>query len=214
MDADSWILHGRLGWGSAIVELALAFAGIDHVFVDLEGFEDAGPACDRLVALNPLAQVPTVVLPDGQVMTESAAILLHLADVAPAAELVPAPGDSARPAFLRRLIWLVAAVYPTFLFADFPECWAPDAADQLRDAVVDHRQRLFLEWEATLPATGWAMGERVSALDLYAAVMVHWSPGRAWFAAHCPRLVAIAARVRADPRLTAVMDRNFPERVV
>ncbi len=36
-------------------------------------------------SLNPLGQVPTLVLPDGRVMTESAAIILHLADQAPQA---------------------------------------------------------------------------------------------------------------------------------
>jgi hypothetical protein len=34
-------------------------------------------------SVNPLAQVPTLVLPGGQVMTESAAITLHLADATP-----------------------------------------------------------------------------------------------------------------------------------
>jgi len=47
-------------------------------------------------------------------MTESAAMVLYAADLAPSAGLVPGAGEASRPAFLRWLIYLVASVYPTF----------------------------------------------------------------------------------------------------
>ncbi|WOK36231.1 hypothetical protein [Sphingomonas sp. C3-2] len=50
-----------------------------------------------------------------------------------------------------------------------------------------------------------------SALDLFVAVMVHWRPRRAWFAAHAPRLSAIADAVAADPLLGPVIARNYGE---
>ena len=53
----------------------------------------------RTHVVNPLAQVPTLLLPHGQVLTESAAITLHLADATQSADLVPGPGENARPAF-------------------------------------------------------------------------------------------------------------------
>ena len=61
-------------------------------FVDVEGFDAPGPALDLLLTVNPLARVPTLILSDGQILIESAAIALHLAEFLPEAELAP-PSD-------------------------------------------------------------------------------------------------------------------------
>jgi len=53
------------------------------------------------------------------------------------------------------------------------------------------------------------LGERMSALDLYLAVMTHWRPGSAWFAANTPKIMAIAARATALPPVGRVVERNF-----
>ena len=72
-------LYGTPGWGSAIVEAMLALVGEPYEFVDVENFDRPGDAQERLVAVNPLRQVPTLVLDDGEVLTETAAIALWLA---------------------------------------------------------------------------------------------------------------------------------------
>jgi GST-like protein len=55
---------------------------------------EAGDMCDAEMArVNPMQQVPALILPNGELMTESAAILIHLADSHPAARLSPAPDD-------------------------------------------------------------------------------------------------------------------------
>jgi glutathione S-transferase len=113
--------------GSMIVEAALALAKLPHE-VEMIPYVEPGPQRDRLLALNPLGQVPTLVLPDGRAMTESAAIILHLADQAPQAGLIPAAKDPARPMFLRWLEFIVAAIYPTFTYGDDPKRWAGDEA--------------------------------------------------------------------------------------
>ena len=60
---------------------------------------------------DPVGQVPTLLLPDGQVMTESAAMTLHLADLSGRDDLVPGPAAAERAAFLRWLVFLVANIY-------------------------------------------------------------------------------------------------------
>ncbi|MBX3560444.1 MAG: glutathione S-transferase [Sphingomonas sp.] len=201
-------LYGARGWGSTIVEAMLAVADIPHDFVDVDGFDRPGPMREKLIALNPLAQVPTLVLADGTVMTESAAIALLLAELAPGAPLAPPPAAPERPHFLRRLIWLVASVYPTFTYADYPERWTTDEKG-LVASVMAHRQQLWLQFEAEVGAPH-ALGERLSALDIYVAAMVHWRPGRAWFDAKTPRIAAAADAALAHPAIAAVMARNFP----
>src|ERR1700761_6467591 len=141
-----YTLFAAKGWGSVIAEVGFVYAGVPYrrEEVDPEG----GPDFDRLKALNPLAQFPTVIMPDGQVLTESAAILLHLADHAPAeAGLAPGPLAANRPEFLRWLIFLVAAIYPTFTYGDYPPRYVEGEAaqNQLRESTNQLRKNNYLQ---------------------------------------------------------------------
>ncbi len=199
------------GTGSMIAEAALAWAELPYEIEEIP-YGEAGPQRDRLLALNPLGQVPTLLLPDGRVMTESAAIVLHCADERPEAGLVPSVDDPARPIFLRWLAFIVAAIYPTFTYGDDPTRWASDEASgkRLRAATDEHRKTLWKYFAAQNPCEPWVLGTTFSALDLYVAVMVsmNWRPGAAWFAQECPPLAAIAARVAKLDKLRAVWQRN------
>ena len=128
-------------------------------------------------------------------MTESAAMILHLHDVAPQAGLAPLPDQPERARFLNLLIRLVAAIYPTFTYGDNPPQWTTEGApaDLLRERVHTRRAELWQELERQAGAPHM-LGERFSALDLYVAVMTRWRPGPAWFESVCPALTAVARR--------------------
>lgn len=203
-------LFAAPGWGSTIAEAGFAWAGIpfERVLVDVD---QPSPERDRLRAANPLVQLPTVLLPDGTVLTQSAAILLYLDDLVPDAGLVPPPGDPARTRFLRWLAFMVSAIYPTFTYADYPARWVGDdaaAAATLKKKILAYRQTLWRQVEAELEPSPWFLGTRFSALDLYVGAMTRWRPGEAWFAEHCPRLTSVADAVRAEPRLAKIWAQN------
>ena len=198
-------LYGVRGWGSAIAEGLLALAGQGYDFIDVEGFDRPGPARDRLAAVNPLVQVPALVLDDGTVMTETAAIALHLSDRAPG--LAPAVGTPERDRFHRLLIWLVANVYPTFTYGDYPERWAPSAAQELVASTDRYRETLF-RWLEEQVAEPFVLGDAPCALDIYVATMVAWRPHTPWFEQNTPKLMRIAQRTRQMPSVTAVMAAN------
>ncbi len=204
-------LYSRPGWGSVLVETQLAWYGLPFETEDVDDLFQSATARATLSPANPLAQVPTLILPDGQIMTESAAITLYLADVVGRNDLVPAAGEMVRPAFLRWLVFLVANVYPTFTYADDPGRFVPgkDAQQGFLANVDAYAQRLWRQIDGAA-GTPWFLGERFSALDIYIAVMTRWRPRRAWFEANCPRLHAIALKTEAEPRLAAVWQRNFP----
>lgn len=204
-------LYGAPGWGSTLAEAALAWTGEPYEFVDVEGFDRSGPARERLLKVNPLARVPALEMPDGGTLTESAAIVIHLADKHPKSGLAPSPDDALRAPFLNRLLWLVSALYPTFTYRDYPERWAPDAKEQLVERVDAFRQSLWQQFETELGKRPFVLGGTASALDAYVAIMTHWRPRREWFRAHCPKLHAIALRAEALPQLAPVMARNFPD---
>jgi GST-like protein len=208
--AATLLLFGNPGCGSVIVEAMFTLAGIPYQ-VELVDPWTEGPSKERLRAVNPLLQVPTLLFADGSVMTESAAMVLHAADLAPTAGLVPAAGDATRPTFLRWLTYLVASIYPTFTYADVPSRYVSTEAAQieLRASIFAQREGMWRQVEGA--AVGpWFLGERLSAIDLYVWAMVRWRPRRAWFSAEAPKLAAIADALDADPRLATVKAQNFP----
>lgn len=202
-------LYARPGWGSAIVEYQLAFLGLPFERILVDDLFLAPAARAQLQPLNPLAQIPTLLLDDGSVLTESAAITLWLADLTGTDTLVPGPTAPERPAFLRWLIFLVANIYPCFTYADHPARFVslPAAQAPFREAVNTHEQKLWHQMESAANAP-WFLGERVSAIDIYLAVMTKWRPGRDWFRAETPRLFAIAAAIEALPQLQSIIAAN------
>lgn len=207
MGEDKIRLFAFRGWGSVIAEAILTIAKIPYDIVEVDPTVP-GESLDRLRAVNPLGQLPTLALPGGAVLTESAAITLYAADLAPEAGLAPAPGDPDRAAFLRWLAFLVAALYPTFTYGDDPGRWVTTAPKELRASTDAHRVALWkqLEGEAKGP---WFLGDRSSALDVFISVMTRWRPGRAKLAEACPKLVSIARAMDERPDLRDVWARNF-----
>jgi GST-like protein len=203
------LLLGCQGCGNAIVECAYALAGIDIDYEEVDYSADS-PTRPRLLQVNPLGQVPTLVLPDGTVMTESLAMIHAVNDVAPKAGLIPPPGDPLRPVFYRWAVFIVAAVYPTFTYGDDPKKWVADEAGSkmLRESTDAHRKSTWLQLEQ-VAGSPWFLGDKRSALDLYVASMTRWRPGRKWFEANTPKLVAIAERASALEELKPVMKKNF-----
>ncbi len=206
-------LYENPGWGSALIEAQLAILGLDCDLIPAGDIYTDLAAREALAQSNPIIQIPTLILDSGEVMTESAAITLYLADLTDSTVLVPPADDKDRAAFLRWLVFIVANIYPCYTFADVPTRFVPEAeAQAYKDRVTDHAIRLWLVFQAEAERRGgpWFLGERFSALDIFVAVMVNWRPGRAVFEKEAPLLAQIAARAAARPDMAAVMARNFP----
>ncbi|EYF06273.1 glutathione S-transferase family protein [Chondromyces apiculatus] len=205
-------IHGFKGWGSVIVEAACALVGEPYTLHEVEPGAP-GPAFDALLRLNPLGQVPTVVLPDGTVMTESAAIILWLLERHPGSDLAPPPGDPRRPVFLRWLIYFVAAIYPMYTVGDYPARWGAEgeeAGNRLKEATVQRTLSCWKNIEENLSPGQYLLGDKLTMLDVYGSAMSRWRPGRARIRAVAPRAVAAAERAEAHPVLAEVFKHNFP----
>ncbi len=203
------LLIGSKACGNAIVEFAFALAGLPLDCEEVD-YSPGSPTRSRLVSVNPLGQVPALVLPDGQVLTESLAMLHYVDDHAPRAGLVPPKGHASREAFYRWAVFLVAAVYPTFTYGDDPRRWVAEeaGATALRESTNRHRESLYRQMEAAA-SSPWFLGDTFSAIDLYLLAMTHWRPGRKWFEANAPRLLAAADRAGALAPVAPVAARHF-----
>lgn len=202
-------LYAAKGGGSMIVEAAFVIAN-QKLEVEYFSWTDLGLEHDELKSVNPLMQVPSLVCPDGRVMTESAAILMHLDDIAPEAGLIVPRDHAGRRDFLRFLMLINTAIYPTFTFGDSPKKWlaGDEAAGKvLRTATDDHRKTLWRYIESWT-GTPWFLGDTFSAIDLYFWPMTYWRPGRDWFKTEAPKILAIAEKIGAMPKIAAIGKRQ------
>jgi GST-like protein len=191
-----YVVYGQKGTGSVPVEATLLLLGEPYEVIE------RGPSEDR-PAGNPMQQVPVLALPNGELMTESAAILIHLADSHPAARMSPALDDPRRPAFLRWMIYVSAQIYALVWARDDP---ARLAVDEAHKPVILERtaERMAYCWrmmDAQVSLGRYILGEDLSVLDLYVAVVSCWGPRRVRFYQEAPKLAEVVRRVDQDARL-------------
>ena len=201
-------LFSAVGTGSTLVEAMLTFKKIPYEIEAID-YEAVCANDPKIATLNPLSQLPTLLLTDGRVMTESAAIVLWLDEAYPQAGLLPPPGSAERVHALRWLLFLVTTLYPTFSYGDFPQRYVTDETAQ-RELVSSTKSRRKALWQQVDQAVmaPWFCGEQPSMLDAYIAVLSTWSPARPWFTQNAPRLYAIAQRADGLPQVAPAMRRN------
>lgn len=208
-----WTLYGSNGSGSAAIEMALLLCDRPYRVERASTWEpDSNLA--GLRQANPLGQIPTLVLDDGRVMSESAAILIHLGLTHPASGLLPEDA-AARAQVLRGLVYVAANCYAAIGIIDYPERWMPGGSQpelqRLRDGA---RARLHQGWSVfaeQFPAKqAFLGGAEPGALDLLAAVVSRWSGGRAHLGRQSPEMHALLLRVEAHPALAPVFCRHWP----
>jgi GST-like protein len=210
-----YTLYGMKGSGSAAVEAALAIADAPFRLVETASWEP-NAAFAELLKLNPLGQVPTLVLPDGSALSESAAILIYLGSVHADSGLVPRD-VSARAQAVRGMVFIAANCYAAISVIDFPERWCADADTD--DAVKERiragaRARLHRHWEMfadLFPARPWLGGAELGALDVHAAVVSKWSGARKHLEQQRPAFFATLQRIETHPKLAAVFARHWPQ---
>jgi GST-like protein len=200
-------LYGAKGSGSAAIEAALRIAELQCRVVQAASWEP-GPGLDELKRVNPLAQIPTLVLEDGTVMTESAAILIWLGLRYPNSGLLPA--DPAQP--IRGLVYIAANCYAAIGVIDYPARFCAPCDDAMSERIrAGAKSRLHEYWRVFADQFGSHMkpGEP-GALHLLAAVVSRWSGARAHLQEKRPQFHAMLEKVEADSRIAGIFQRHWP----
>jgi GST-like protein len=173
-------LYGTRGSGSATIECALRHCQLPYRTVRASEWE-ADSAQQELAALNPLKQIPTLVLEDKTVLTESAAILIYLGLEHPQSGLLPATA-SGRAQAIRGLVFIAANCYSAISVSDYPQRWttavSKPAQEKVREAA---RVNLHRHWDIfadQFSASPYLTGKAPGALDYFAAVVSKWSGAR------------------------------------
>lgn len=203
-----YTLFARNGAGSVAVEALLAACGADYKVVVLNRTAD-GAFEDFFHAINPKAEVPTLVLPDDSVMTESAAMMIHIAEQHPKAGLAPQPGEPGRAQFLRWQVYLAAALYGSDLRLFYPQRFTTDpaGAEGVKARATEMMAHEFRIYAEALGERTFMLG-RFSALDIYAAMLCTWAPDMAALFAKHPNLKRMYEAVLENAAVKKVWARN------
>ena len=159
------------------------------------------------LALNPTGRIP--VLTDGDlVVFETAAIVLHLVDMHPAAGLAPPIATAERARFYQWLMFLTntvqAEAHPFF----YPEQHTSDPAEapHVKAKAEQRWDEMFALLDRELGRRGpYLLGERYSALDPYLAMLVRWGRFLSTPARARPNLKRLTDLVFARPAVLRAM---------
>lgn len=165
-----------------------------------------GKDFDRIREYNPLGRVPTLVLPDGEVLFESAAILDHLDESAgPARALLPPSGRDRRQAL--KLMAMATGAAEKGVLQLYEKAFRPEDKRHepwLERLRLQSRESLAeIERHAAARGAGnWLVGERMTQADITVACAFTFLDDALRIAAQgggFPTLAALAARCEELP---------------
>ncbi len=179
----------------ALREANIAF---DLVKTDIRA-KKLGDGSDYL-AINPKGAVPALQLEDGTVLTENAAILQYVGDLAPESGLLPSLGDFDR---YRVIEWL--NYVSTELHKGFGPLWNPSTPDEQKEATRALLGKKFDFVQEQLGDGPFLLGDRFTLPDAYLFVILNWTKIHAIDLSRWPGLAAYQQRVAQRPRVSETL---------
>lgn len=170
-----YTLYARPGSGSFVVEAAFLLAGQPFECKDVPKSDRPDP---DFLKISPLNQVPVLTLPDGTVMTESAAICILLGERFTQAALAPIADAPGRADFLRWMALMTSVVYPAILRFYYAHRYTADEDGKaaVKRAAVEEMDRGLAVLDAALAGRQWLAGDRFSLADIYLLMLFSWHP--------------------------------------
>jgi len=201
-----YTLYNRLGSAGLAVEATLTLADIAFDLVEIDSAAGT-PSPDSFRAVNPWGQFPTLILENGDTLTESAAILTWLATTHTSPATGPSPDTAGYAKFLRWIVFGAVNVHEASSHMSYPERFTTDSDGHgAVVAAAQIRMRASLEAIDTAFEPGpFLLGEELCSADIYLAMLLTWY--RAPLDA--PRLKAVAERVSQHPVIAPIWDRHI-----
>jgi glutathione S-transferase len=158
--------------------------------VDVTKSETRTPA---FLAMNPVGQVPTVVLADGRTLAQSNAIILHLAE---GSELIPADAYQ-RAKLLEWLFWEQYSHEPYVAVARFQVKYLGKPASELEPRIVERGKAALARMDAALMGREFLVGASLTLADIALVAYTRMAADGGFTLADYPAVAAWVDRVEA-----------------
>lgn len=185
---------------SLVPHIALQEAGLayDIERVDIRTHQTASG--ENFYTINPKGYVPALRLDDGSLLTEVAAIVQYVADLAPEKKLAPAAGTLER---YRLQEWL--AFISSEIHKSFGPMFDPASTDDVKQAALARIAGRFEFVAKSLEGKTYLLGDTFTVADAYLVVTLNWARKLGVDLAKWPALTAFHERVLARPAVRAAM---------
>ena len=171
-------LYGSLGAASLSPQCVLEESGLPYEFIEVDISEDTERDPEYL-KLNPHGRIPTLIFED-QVMIESAAISIYLADKHSHTQLSPPLDHPERSRYLQWMVYLTNTLQETLLLKMYSSLYTDDP--QGYDAAISRATSKldtimsFVEKSLSLTEGPFFLGNGLSTADIYLNMLTGWDP--------------------------------------
>ena len=171
-------LYGSLGAASLSPQCVLEESGLPYEFIEVDISEDTERDPEYL-KLNPHGRIPTLVI-DDQVMIESAAISIYLADKHSHTQLSPPLDHPERSRYLQWMVYLTNTLQETLLLKMYSSLYTDDPqgyeatisrATSKLDTIMS-----FIEKSLDVTEGPFFLGNELSTADIYLNMLTGWDP--------------------------------------
>ena len=189
-------LYTMPGACSLAANIVLREAGIPFDLVKVSHHTHKTSEGVDLNEINSKGYVPALVLDNGELLTENAALLPYIADLEPSAQLAPPNGTLERYRLVEWLAFLNSEVHKAF-----SPLFAPNAPEDMKEYARGNLTKRLAWLSERLGSKSYLMGERFTVADAYLFVVLSWSAHVAVDLSPWPNLKAFQERVAARPHV-------------
>jgi glutathione S-transferase len=189
-------LYTMPGACSLAANIVLREAGIPFDLVKVSHHTHKTADGVDLNEINSKGYVPALVLDNGELLTENAALLPYIADLQPSAQLAPPDGTLQR---YRLVEWL--AFINSELHKSFSPLFAANAPEDMKKYARGNLTKRLAWVSERLASKSYLVGERFTVADSYLFVVLSWSGHVAVDLSPWPNLKAFQERIKARPHV-------------
>jgi len=206
-----YILYWAQETGAMAPQVLLEEVGADYhrEIIDMKKGEEMQAG---YLSINPRGQIPALFLPEGSLLTESAAMVLHIAESHPESCLLPPPGSAERAQVYRWLFYAVANIYEADLRMYYSERFATEAdcADSIKHKAIEDMNSAWDLLEQQLGDGPYLLGEQYSVIDPYLLMLAYWHQQPQELLARCPKLKQLCNTVQKRPAVRRIWSQHYP----
>lgn len=175
------------------VKFVCDLLGIAHDWVEVS-VQKSETRTPEFLAMNPAGQVPVVRLADNAILSQSNAIILHLAE---GSELIPADAYD-RALLYQWLFWEQYSHEPAVAVLRFQRLYLKKTDSEIAPALVEKSEKALTLMNDHLAKRDYFVGDRLSLADIALVAYTRFAADAKLDLSRWPRLKAWVTRIESD----------------
>jgi glutathione S-transferase len=190
------------GSSSLLPHIVLREAGLPFQLIQIDEHSKAISGGGDFRNVNPLGYVPALVLDDGTLLTEGAAIVQYIADLVPEKKLAPPNGTIERVKLQAWLNFVASEMHK----GGFSPLFYEGVPEEGRDVFRLRLRKRFSLLDGHLSSNAYLMGSAFTVADVHLFVVSNWANWVNFDLSPYPAVRAYRERLGARPAVIAALE--------